>query len=79
MDWVPTLEEYGHFLSLPTLVSRVYRPPTRSCFHKRLAELLGLKKPIMNVLTQYGSGLGGSILFNFLLCWFGEAKCLAAY
>ena len=34
VDLVPTLEEYDHFLSLPTSVSRVYRPSTRSRFHK---------------------------------------------
>ena len=28
VDLVLTLEEYDHFLSLSTLVSRVYRPPT---------------------------------------------------
>ena len=27
VDLVPTLEEYDRFLSLPTPVSRVYRPP----------------------------------------------------
>ena len=33
----------------------------------------------MDVLTRYGSGLGGSNLFNFLICWFGEAECHVAY
>jgi len=79
VDLVPTLEEYDRFLSLPTHVSRVYRPLTRSCFRKRLAKLLGLKTPVMDALTRYGSGWGGSILFNFLLCWFGEVECPATY
>ena len=79
VDLVPTLEEYNHFLSLPTLVSWVYQPPTQSQFFKQLVELLGLKMPVVNVLTRYGSGLGGSIPFDFLLCWFGKVECLAAY
>ena len=33
----------------------------------------------MDVLTQYGSGLGGSILFDFLLCRFGEVECPTTY
>ena len=78
LDW-HLLEEYDRFLSLPTLVSRVYRSPTRSHFRKRLAKLLGLKTPIVDVLTRYGSSLGGSILFNFLLCWFGKPECLTTY
>ena len=79
VDLVPTLEEYDCFLSPPTPISQVYQPPTRSCFYKRLAELLGLKTPVMDVLTRYGSSLGGSIPFDFLLCRFGEDECLAAY
>ena len=51
MDLIPTLEEYGCLLSLSTSVSRVYRPPTRTCFCKQLAELLGLKTPVVVVLT----------------------------
>ena len=65
MDLVPTLEEYDHFLSLPTPMIWVYRPPTQSHFRKQLAELLGLKTHIMDVLTRHGSGLGGSIPFDF--------------
>ena len=78
-DLVPTLEEYDHFLSLPTPMIWVYRPPTQSRFRKQLAELLGLKTHIMDVLTRYGSGLGGSIPFDFLLCQFGEPECPIAY
>ena len=33
----------------------------------------------MDVLTQYGSSLGGSIPFNFLLRQFGEPKCPTTY
>ena len=79
VDVVPTLEEYDRFLSLPTLVSQVYQPPTRPHFCKRLVELLGLKTPVVDVLTQYGSDLGGSIPWDFLICQFGEVKCPATY
>ena len=79
VDLVPTLEEYDRFLSFPTPVSLVYRPLTQSHFHKRLTKLLGLKMLVVDVLTQYGSGLGGSIPFDFLLCQFGEAKCSSSY
>lgn len=60
-------------------MSYVYRTLNRSHFRKWLTELLGLKTPVMDVLTQYGSGLGGSHPFDFLLCHFGEAKCPVAY
>ena len=43
VDLVPTLEEYDRFLSFPTLMNCVYRPPTLSHFRKQLAGLLGLK------------------------------------
>ena len=68
MNLVPNLEEYDRFLFLPTSVSQVYQPPTRPCFRKWLVELLGLKMPIVDVLTRYGSGLGGSIPWDFLTC-----------
>ena len=61
MDLVPTLEEYDCFLSLPTPVSQVYQPLTRPHFCKWLVELFDLKMPVVDVLTQYGSGLGSSI------------------
>ena len=67
------------FSSLPTPVNWVYRSPTQSHFRKRLAKLLGLKTPIVDVLTRYGSSLGGNIPFDFLLCRFGKPKCLATY
>ena len=34
---------------------------------------------IVDVLTQYRSGLGGNISWDFLICWFGLAECPAAY
>ena len=79
MDFVPTLEEYDHFLSVPTPVSWVYQSLTQSHFRKWLAKLLGQKTHIVDVLTQYGSSLGGSIPFDFLLCRFGKPECPTAY
>ena len=55
MDLAPTLEEYYCFLSLPTPVSRVYRPSIRLRYCKRLVELLCLKTPVVDELTRYGS------------------------
>lgn len=48
---VPTLEEYDYFLALSTLVSWVYQPLIRTCYCKRLVELLGLKRPVIEALT----------------------------
>ena len=79
MDLVHTLERYDCFLSLPTAMSWVYQSPTRSCFLKQLAELLDLKMLVVDVLSHYGSGLGGNIPFNFLFCQFDEDECPAAY
>ena len=79
IDIVPTLEEYDRFLSWPTIVNRVYRPPIRSLFRKWLAELLGLRMAIVDVLTWYCSRLGGSMPLDFLICRFGLDECSAAY
>ena len=79
MDFVTTLEKYDCFLSLATPVSWVCESLTRSHFRKQLAKLLVLKTHIVDVLTRYGSDLGGSFPFDFLLCRFGEPECLATY
>ena len=76
---VPTLEEYKRLLSLSTPMSQVYWPPIRSHYRKRLAELLGLKRPVVDVLTRYGSEVGGSMPFDFLLGQFGLVESLASY
>ena len=55
VDLVPTLEEYDHFLSLSTFLSIIFVPPVRPCYHKRLTDLLGFKRPVVEVLTWYGS------------------------
>ena len=51
-----------------TSISWVYRPSTQPRYRQRLAELLGLKTLIVDVLIWYGSGLGGSIPLDFLIC-----------
>ena len=79
MDLVPTLEEYDCFLSLLTTVIWVYWPPAQPCYRKGLAELLGLKTLIVDVLIWYGSGLGGSIPLDFLICRFGLVECPTTY
>ena len=66
VDLMPTLEEYGRFISLSTLLSTIFIPPVWPCYCKRLTNLLGLKRPVVEVLTWYGSGIGGSMSFNFL-------------
>ena len=42
-------------------------------------ELLGLKTPIVYILTQYGNGLGGSLPLDFLICRFNLVKCPTGY
>ena len=66
VDLVPTLEEYDRFLSLSTPLSIIFVPSVQPCYHKRLTDLLGLKRPVVDVLTLYGSGIGGIMSFDFL-------------
>lgn len=42
-------------------------------------ELLGLKTPVVDILTRYGNGLGGSLPLDFLICRFSLVECAAAY
>ena len=63
---VPTLEEYDHFLSLSTPVSTVFVAPMRTRYHKKLTDLMGFKRPVVEVVTWHGSGVGGSMSFEFL-------------
>ena len=51
VDLVPTLEEYDRFLSLSTHLSTIFVPPMQSRYHKRLTDLLGFKRPIVEALT----------------------------
>ena len=70
MDLVPTLEEYDRILSLSTPMDQVYLPLVRPRYHKRLAELLGLKMVLVDIPTLYESGLEGSLPLDFLICQF---------
>ena len=66
VDLVLTLEEYDCFLPLSTPLSTIFVTPLRPCYRKRLTNLLGLKRPVMEALTWYNSGIGGSTSFDFL-------------
>lgn len=76
---MPSLEDYDCFLALFTPVSRVYQPLICTLYCKRLAELLHLKRPVVEALTQYRSGLGGIMPFDNLSDRFWSTKCLATY
>ena len=66
MDLVPTLEEYNRFLSLSTPMSTVCIPLVRTWYCKKLADLMGFKWPIVEVLTWHGSEVEASMSFEFL-------------
>ena len=51
VDLVHNLEEYDHFLSLSTLVSSVFIPLVRTHYCKRLANLMGFKRLVVEALT----------------------------
>ena len=51
VDLVPTLEEYDRFLSLSTSVDQVYQPPVWPHYRKWLAELIGMKTLVVDILT----------------------------
>ena len=55
VDLVFTLEEYDRFLSLSTPLSTIFVPPVWPHYCKRLIDLLALKRPVVEVLTWYGS------------------------
>ena len=66
VDLLPTLEEYDRFLSLSTPLSTVFTPPVRTHYRKRLIDMMGFKRPVVEALTWYGSEIGGSMSFEFL-------------
>ena len=70
IDLVPTLEEYDLFLSLSTHVSTVFVPLVWTRYRKRLSDLMGFKRPVVEALTWNGSGVGRSMSFEFLQDWF---------
>ena len=56
VDLVPTLEECDRFLSLSTPLCTIFVPPMRPCYRKRLTDLLGFKRLVVEAFTWYGSG-----------------------
>ena len=79
VDLAPTLEGYAYFLSLSTFLSTIFVPPMRPHYCKRLTDLLGLKRPVMEALIWYGSEIGGSMSFDFLYDWFHPLECPIGY
>ena len=79
VDLVPSLEEYDHFHSLSTLLSTIFSPLVQTRYRKRLIDLVGLKRPVVEALTWYGSGVGGSMSFKFLHDRFHLSECLVGY
>ena len=79
VDLVPTLEEYNHFLSLSIPLSIIFVPLVRPLYHKRLTDLLGLKRPVIEALTCLGSGIGGCMSFDFLYDRFHSLECPVGY
>ena len=76
---MPALGKYVHFLSLPTPLSTVFIPPVRSRYPKRLTNLIGFKRPIVEALTWYSSEIGGSMSFDFLNDRFHSLECPVGY
>ena len=79
VDLVLTLEEYDRFLSLSTPLSTIFVPPVWSHYCKRLSDLLGFKRPVVEALTWYGDRIEGSISFDFLYDQFHSLGCHVGY
>ena len=76
---MPTLEEYDRFLSLSTHLSTIFVPPIWPHYRKRLTDLLGFKRPVVEALTWHGSEIGRSMSFDFLYDRFLSLECLVSY
>ena len=76
---MPTLEEYDRFLSLSTHLSTIFVPPMWPHYRKRLTDLLGFKRPVVEALTWHGSEIGRSMSFDFLYDRFHSLECLVSY
>ena len=50
-------------------MSIVFIPLVSTCYLKRLANLMGFKRPVTEAVTWYNSGVGGSMSFEFLHDW----------
>ena len=79
VNLVPTLEEYDRFLSFSTPLSTIFVPPMQPRYRKRLTDLLGFKRPVVEALTWYGSGIEGSMSLDFLYDQFHSLECLVSY
>ena len=79
VDLVHTLKEYDHFLSLSTPLSTIFVPLVQPCYYKRLTNLLGFKRPVVEAFTWYGSRIGGTMSFDFLYDQFHSLECLVGY
>ena len=79
VDLVPTLEKYDRFLSFSTPLSTIFVPSVRPRYCKRLTDLLGFKRPVVKALTCYGSGIRGSMSFDFLHDRFFTLECPVGY
>ena len=79
LDLVPTLEKYDRFLSLYTLMSTVFISPMQTRYHKKLGDLMDFKRPTVEALTWHGSGVGGSMSFEFLHDRFHLSECPVGY
>ena len=79
VDLVLTLEEYDHFLSFSTHLSTIFIPSVRTRYRKRLTDLMCFKSPVVEALTWYGSGIGGSMSFDFLHDRFHSSECPIGY
>ena len=51
----------------------------RPCYHKRLTDLLGWKRPVVELLTWYSSRIGGSMSFDILYDRFHPLECHVGY
>ena len=76
---VPALEEYDHFHSFSTPLSTIFIPLVRTHYNKRLTNLMGFKRPVVEALTWYGSEIGGSMSFNYLQDRFQSSECPVGY
>nr|POE95299.1 hypothetical protein CFP56_05659 [Quercus suber] len=79
IDLVPTFEEYDHFFSLSTLLSTIFIPPVRTRYCKKLADLMGFKRSVVEALTWHGSQVGWSMSFEILYDWFHLSECPVGY
>ena len=79
VDLVLTLEEYDCFLSLSIPLSTIFTPLVRTHYRMRLTDMMGFKRPIVEVFSWYGSEVRGSMSFKFLHDQFQLPECLAGY